>query len=118
MGSVYIETTVLSYLVARPSQDVIVAGHQQTTKDWWSDRRSLFRCYLSQVVIDEASAGDAAEAQKRLAAITDLFALDVTHDAQLLAQAIVASGSLPAQSASDALHAAISALHNIDYLNT
>ena len=56
MESVYLETTFISYLVARPSRDVIVAGHQQTTQEWWANRRSEFECSVSQVVIDEASA--------------------------------------------------------------
>ena len=57
MESVYLETSFISYLVARPSRDVIVAGHQQTTQEWWDNRRSQFECSVSQVVIDEASAG-------------------------------------------------------------
>src|SRR5713226_2888492 len=70
MESVYLETTFISYLVARASRDVIVAGHQQTTQEWWANRRSEFECSVSQVVIDEASAGDPAEVQKRLAIIS------------------------------------------------
>ena len=62
MESVYLETTFISYLVARPSRDVVVAGHQQTTQDWWANRRTVFECFVSQVVIDEASAGDPNEA--------------------------------------------------------
>ena len=56
METVYLETSFISYLVARPSRDVVVAGHQQTTQEWWANRRSLFECSVSQVVIDEASA--------------------------------------------------------------
>ena len=81
MESVYLETTFISYLVARASRDVIVAGHQQTTLEWWANRRSDFECSVSQVVIDEASVGDPAEVQKRLAIISSLPALDVTADA-------------------------------------
>jgi hypothetical protein len=55
MESAYLETSIISYVVARPSRDVIVAGHQQTTQDWWANRRSEFECVVSQVVIDEAS---------------------------------------------------------------
>ena len=72
MESVYLETSFISYLVARPSRDLIVAGHQQTTQEWWANRRSEFECSVSQVVIDEASAGDPAEVQKRLAIIAGL----------------------------------------------
>jgi hypothetical protein len=64
MESVYLETTFISYLVARPSGDLLVAAHQKTTQDWWGARRDQFTCYMSQAVIDEASAGDPTEAQK------------------------------------------------------
>ena len=80
MESVYLETTFISYLVARPSRDVIVAGHQQTTQDWWENRRSQFECSVSQVVIDEVSLGDPAEVQKRLAIVSGLPILKVTEE--------------------------------------
>src|SRR6266581_1219507 len=82
MESVYLETTFISYLVARPSRDVIVAGHQQTTQEWWANRRNEFDCSVSQVVIDEASVGDPTEVQKRLAIIGGLPTLAITDDAQ------------------------------------
>src|SRR5436853_5255643 len=85
MESVYLETSFISYLVARPSRDVIVAGHQQTTQDWWANRQSEFECMVSQLVIDEASAGDSAEAQKRLQIIAGLSELEITADAEALA---------------------------------
>src|SRR5438874_10250314 len=110
MESVYLETSFISYLVARPSRDVIVAGHQQTTQDWWANRRSQFECSVSQVVIDEASAGDPAEVQKRLAIIAGLPDLEVTADAESLAEAIMAAGILPPQAVRDAAHVAVSAV--------
>jgi hypothetical protein len=118
MESVYLETTFISYLVARPSRDLLVAAHQQITQEWWADRRSAFDCWLSQVVIDEASAGDAAEVQKRLAVISSLPALQVTTEAKSLAQAIMAAGILPAHAFPDASHVAVSAIHALDYLLT
>src|SRR5882762_7440860 len=95
MESVYLETTFISYLVARPSRDLLVAGHQQITQDWWANRRSEFKCSVSQVVIDEASAGDPAEVQKRLAVINKLMPLEMTDDARSLTKAIASSGALP-----------------------
>lgn len=118
MESVYLETSFVSYLVARPSRDVIVAGHQQTTHDWWMNRRSRFECVISQVVIDEASAGDSSEAQKRLAMIAGLPELEITTDAEALAEAIMASGVLPPHVARDAAHIAVAAVHGVDYLLT
>lgn len=118
METVYLETSFISYLVARPSRDVVVAGHQQTTHDWWANRRSAFECAISQVVIDEASAGDAAEAQKRLEIIAGLPELEITVDAETLAEAIMASGVLPPHVARDAAHVAVASVHGIDYLLT
>jgi predicted nucleic acid-binding protein len=118
MELVYLETSFISYLVARPSRNVIVAGHQQTTQDWWANRRREFDCVISQVVIDEASAGDAAEAQKRLDIIAGLPELEITADAEALAEAIMASGILPSHVARDAAHVAVAAVHDIAYLLT
>jgi len=118
MESVYLETTFISYLVARPSRDVIVAAHQQTTHDWWDDRRGDFACYVSQVVADEASAGDPDEIRKRLEVIRPLPLLEVTESVQSLAQAIVASGVIPPRAVRDAAHIATAAVHRMDYLLT
>jgi hypothetical protein len=118
MESVYLETTFISYLVARRSRDLVVAGHQQLTEEWWTNRRVEFECCISQVVIDEASAGDPTEVQKRLAIIGLLPALDVTADAETLTQAIMAAGVLPPHAFPDAAHVAVSAVHAIDYLLT
>ena len=116
MESVYLETTFISYPVALPSRDVIVAGHQQTTQEWWANRRGEFECSVSQVVIDEASVGDPAEVQKRLAIIGGLPALDVTESAESLTRAIMAVGILPPHAFPDAAHVAVAAVHGIDYL--
>src|SRR2546425_9946226 len=118
MESVYLETTFISYLVARPSRDVIVAGHQQTTQDWWENRRSQFECSVSQVVIDEASVGDPAEVQKRLEIIGGLPTLAITDDANALTKAIMAAGILPPHVVRNAAHAAVAAVHVVDYLLT
>jgi hypothetical protein len=118
MESVYLETTFISYLVAQPSRDLLVAAHQQVTQDWWANRRSEFENYVSQVVIDEASAGDPAEVQKRLAIIGGLPSLQMTEDAEALTQAIVAARILPLHTLDDAAHVAVAAVHAINYLLT
>jgi hypothetical protein len=87
--SVYLETTFISYLVARPSRDLMVAAHQQATREWWEDRRTAFDCFISQVVIDEASAGDATEIQKRLSIVVDLKTIAGSQAAVSLTEAIV-----------------------------
>lgn len=86
MESIYIEATILSYLVALPAKDVVIAGHQKTTLDWWAYRRTAFECFISQVVIDEISAGDPSEVRKRLFVAGSLNSLAVTVDAEQLTQ--------------------------------
>jgi hypothetical protein len=118
MESVYLETSFISYLVARASRDVIVAGHQQSTQDWWANRRSEFECSVSQVVIDEASAGDSTEVEKRLAIIGGLPSLEITTSAETLTRAIMGAGILPPHAFPDAAHVGVSTVHSMDYLLT
>lgn len=118
MESVYLETSFIRYLVARPSRDVIVAGHPQTTHDWWANRKSAFECLVSQVVIDEASAGDPAEVRKRLEIIAGLLELEITASAEALAATIRKSGVFAPQFTRDAAHIAVAAVHAVDYLLT
>jgi len=118
MESVYLETTFVSYLVARPSRDLLVAAHQQATQDWWAERRGDFECYISQVVLDEASAGNPEEVKKRLAVLGSLPVLEMTEEAEALARAIVASGAVPPHALRDAAHVAVAAVHATDYLLT
>ena len=82
METVYIETTFISYFVSRPSRDLLVAAHQQATKDWWFERRQNFECYVSQIVLDEVSAGDPEEAKTRMAMIGDFPVLEIMGGVQ------------------------------------
>lgn len=115
---VYLETTIASYLTAWPSRDLIIAGHQQLTKEWWRTRRSDFDLFISQFVLDEASAGDPQAAQERLAILNPLPLLDISEAVLQLASAILQSGVIPAKAARDAAHIATSAVHGTDFLLT
>lgn len=117
MSTVYLETTVLSYLTARPSRDLVVAGHQQITREWWETRRSSFEVYISQLVVQEAQQGDPEAAKRRLVVIDALPLLEVTA-AAALARALVDRGVIAKKSAADALHISIAAVHGIQYLLT
>ena len=112
---VYIETSVISYLTALSSRDLIRAAHQQVTLDWWAGR-DAFDIYISQFVIDEASAGHAEAAVRRLAAVQDAVLLEVTDDASALATQLIAGGGLPAKARLDAFHVAVATVHGMDYL--
>ena len=118
MESIYIETTIVSYMVSRPSRDLLVAAHQQATHDWWTNRRPEFECYVSQVVIDEATAGDTEAAAKRIEVISAFPVLEVTEEAERLTSAILAGGAIPSRAVRDAAHIAVAAVSDIDYLLT
>jgi hypothetical protein len=118
MERVYLETTLISYLCSRPSRALLVAAHQQVTSEWWNSRRKAFDCFVSQVVIDEASAGDPEEARKRIEIIDMFPVLEVTEQAELLARAILGSEAMPLRAVRDAAHIAVAAIHDVDYLLT
>src|ERR1039458_10389339 len=113
---VYLETTIPSYLTSRPSRDLIIAGHQQVTKEWW-ENRDAFQLYISQLVVDEAAAGDPVAARERLKALQGLPLLDITPEVTELASGILASGRIPRKAAADAAHIAIAAVHGMDFLD-
>src|SRR6202042_972708 len=115
---VYIETTVVSYLTARPNRDVVIAGHQQITHEWWDTRRASYELCVSQLVLDEAGAGDAQAAQERLLVLRPMLVLETTAEALELAKELLRPGALPAKAADDALHIAIAATKTVPYLLT
>jgi hypothetical protein len=115
---VYVETTVISYLTARPSRDLIVAGHQQITHDWWDSRRGAYDLCVSQLVFQEAGDGDPQAAQERLAVLSMIAQLEIEDTAISLAEELVRAGALPRKAENDALHIAIAAIHRVPYLLT
>jgi hypothetical protein len=114
----YLETTIPSYLLSRPNRDLIIAGHQQITREWWDARRTAFDMYVSQFVIDEVSAGDTQAAGERIKLIRGLPRLGITHKVNALANGLLAIGVIPKRAAIDAAHIAIAAAHAMDFLMT
>lgn len=115
--TVYIETSVISYLAARTSRDLIVAGHQQITQDWWDTRRQ-WDIYVSALVVNEIGFGDLDAASQRLAVIENIPALAVDAAAVSLARQLLKEVALPEKAQEDALHIAVAAVNGIDYLLT
>ena len=115
---VYVETTIVSYLAGRPSLDVIVAGRQQVTHRWWEVRRPGFDVVVSQVVLDEISAGDPEAARRRIEIVVGLPLLDVTPEAAELAARLIERVPLPSQASVDATHVAVAACHRVDFVMT
>ena len=114
----YIESSVISYLTARPSRDLVIAGHQAVTAEWWNEGRLRYDVYVSPLVVEEISAGDASAAEERLRVIVDIPSVSIAAEAGSLASALLASNAVPANSARDALHIAIAATQGMDYLVT
>lgn len=113
----YLETTVVSYLAAAPSRDVIVVGHQQITHDWW-EHRHRFELYVSAAVVDEAQRGDSAVAKRRMALLQGIPVLDLDADVHRLADRLLSGHAVPATAFVDAVHIAAAAVNAIDYLLT
>lgn len=117
-AKLYLETTIPSYLVGRPSRDLLVAAHQQITRDWWESRRSEFELYVSELVLDEMRAGDVALAAQRLDLLRDVSILTSSSDILDLAEDLIAKGPIPRKAAIDAAHIAIATAHGCEYLLT
>jgi predicted nucleic acid-binding protein len=116
--NVYIESSVVSYLAARPSRDLVIAGHQVSTAEWWREYRDQYEVFISPLVVEEISAGDPTAAAKRLEAVNGIASLSISEEAEAIAEALLSAKAVPANSSRDALHIAISATQGIDYLLT
>jgi hypothetical protein len=114
---VYLETTVLSYLVAAPTKDIVQAAHQQITRNWWAGR-DRFDLFVSRAVVAEAGRGDAKAAARRLQALRGIPRLAGGRRGVGLAEVLLRSGALPPKAEIDAVHVAIAAVNGIDYLLT
>ena len=113
---IYIESTIPSYVVARPARDLLQAARQQLAKDWWDLKRAKHELFTSQVVLDEITSGETAMAQQRLDVMAQIKLLDLTDEANALTKDILASGLLPADADRDAAHIALATVHEMDVL--
>lgn len=117
-AKVYIETTIPSYLTSRPSRDIIIAGHQQSTREWWDAERERYALYVSQLVIQECREGDATMAEQRLELLAGIEIIQLMPGVIELAETLVNAGPLPEKAAADAVHIATAAACGMDYLLT
>jgi len=117
-NSVYLETTIISYLAAKPSKDDIVFARQMITQDWWQSKREFFDLYISDLVLQEMQAGDKNAAQRRIKAASGIPALAINDKALQVSEFLVTEGPIPAQYKEDALHIAICAVNAVDFLLT
>jgi hypothetical protein len=115
---VYLETTIVSYLTARPGRDLIVAAHQEVTRQWWEGPREQFGLYVSQFVLDEAGDGDPAAAAERLRLLNGLPLLPLTDAVHDVARGLLDAGVLPRKAQADGVHIAVATVHEMDVLLT
>jgi len=117
--SVYVETTVISYLVGWLNRnDLQVAAHQEITRRWWATRRQDFELFGSAVVVDEAADGDQSLAAERLRFLKDVQMLQVPDEAYRLRDELLRRTPIPAKAETDALHIAVATVHAMDFLAT
>ena len=114
---IYVETSIISYLTALPSREIIGAAHQQITAAWWAHRHD-YELLVSRAVWQECAAGNPEAAERRLAALAGMTMLAVTEDMVSMAEDLIVSRIVPKKAFEDALHIAISTLHRVDFLLT
>lgn len=115
---VYIETTVISYLTARPTRDVIQLAKQAATEQWWREEGPRSELFVSQLVVDEAAQGDAEAVRRRVEVVSAVPRLETTDEAVILAKMLMHTHALPANAEDDALHVSVATVHEMDILLT
>lgn len=118
MKSVYVESSVISYMTARPSRDVVTSARQTVTIEWWDAYKDTFEIFVSELVIKEIGSGNAAAAQKRLLFVENIPVLETTKNAVELAKLLVEERAVPDSCIEDALHISIAAVQRINFLLT
>ncbi len=116
--SVYIETSIIGYLTARSTKNLILAANIEVTRDWWESRRSAFTLYISQVVLDEIARGDTEIAAQRLDILSRLPLVELNKAVRDLSAQFLTRSNLPPKASDDAVHIAAATVHSLDYLLT
>ncbi len=116
MNTVYVETSVFGYLASRTSSNLVVAGNQRLTLEWWAGHQNDFELFVSQAVVEECSAGDPQAASERIGFLDSIPILGIDDAARELSKRILADVPLPPRADVDALHIAIAAVNSMNYL--
>ena len=116
--SVYIESSVISYLTARPSNDLVKSARQAITEEWWQKEKTRFTIFVSTLVEEEISRGNPEAAQRRLEVSEKIPNLSISSDAKEIAEVLISTGAVPSNSEEDALHIGIATAHGMHFLLT
>jgi predicted nucleic acid-binding protein len=115
---VYVETSVLSYLAARPSQDPVTAGRQVVTRRWWETERGKYSLVVSEAVEAECERGDREAVRRRRALLQEVSLFPVHERILEVARLLVVPGAIPERAVPDAVHIAAAAVEECEYLLT
>lgn len=116
--SLYLETSVISYLAARPSRNIVTAARQKLTIEWWKHRRKGFDVFISPLVLEEVELGDPDAAVARLAILSSIAVIAPSLEADDLASALLKGVPLPRTAVADAVHIAVASTSGANYLLT
>jgi predicted nucleic acid-binding protein len=114
--SLYLETSVISYLTARPSRDLVIAAHQQITREWWDNSLFKYQGFISAVVLEEIARGDRQAARLRLAEVENFPLVEIVPEVVELADTYFSSLQIPERARLDAYHLALATWHGLDFL--
>lgn len=114
--SVYLETSFISYVTNRLSNDLLVAAHQKLSREWWEERRLGFSLFVSELVFQEATKGNKEAVEQRKSLLSGITSLPVTEDAAELAVYFLEQKAIPEVAIADGLHMAVAAVNKVDYL--
>lgn len=115
---IYVETSIVSFLTGKLSNNLLSAAWQNITAEWWEKRKRKFSLFTSELVLLEASKGDKNAATKRIAILEEIPILEFTDTVSQLAHKLIYPGPLPKKALNDALHISLASIHNMDYLLT
>ena len=115
MSSVFIETSIVSYLRQKQSQDIVTAARQIQTRRWWDERSAEYELFTSVLVTEEAARGNETLAAERLFALAELQLLAVNEEVETIGNSLVQRAALPRKARVDALHISTAAFHGVDY---
>ena len=117
-SKVYIETSFISYLAAKPTPNIVARARQEITRLWWKSRASSFELVTSKLTEIKCGRGDRSAAAKRVGLLASIPLLSIDESVDQLAQALLVPGAIPEKATEDAVHLAICAIHTIPYLLT
>lgn len=115
---VYVETSILSYLAARPGRDAVTAGRQIVTRRWWETEREKYRLVVSEAVEAECERGDPEVVKRRQHLLEGVSLFPVDERILGVAKLLVVPRALPEKAATDAVHIAAAAVEECEFLLT